>query len=361
MKKDRKRKSFYDNKHRNQKWTEEPVGRPIDFADKYIDDGSGSDKYDNKRAYSKEKAAKKERKQNRIKAILGAVIGVLLICIGYTTMDVYMTRQAEPAEALSNIETDETADLTKVIIEAKSMKIDSVTLDSSVMLSAIINDAQDGQFSSVTFDVKREDGTIGYASNLASVDAYNTISSPASSPAASVKQLLSNDILPIARICCYKDNIVPEQDKTTAIMHGEKLYSDDNGNKYLNPNSPATYNYLRDIIKECYDNGITVFVLYGCDLPSDVTGHYNDGFDELAKKLNAEFKGKIKLLEEIDVEIDGKDPETGKTSISVIKENMAKLPKANKDQIYFITTSAEKDKVLYQFEKNSIGRYIIEP
>ena len=33
----KKQKRFYSNDKRGQKWTEPEVGRPIDFADKYIE------------------------------------------------------------------------------------------------------------------------------------------------------------------------------------------------------------------------------------------------------------------------------------------------------------------------------------
>ena len=44
-----KKKRFYNNKKRGEKWTEEVKGRKINFADKYIDAGTGSDKFDNRR------------------------------------------------------------------------------------------------------------------------------------------------------------------------------------------------------------------------------------------------------------------------------------------------------------------------
>ena len=56
-----KKKRFYNNKKRNEKWTEQPQGRKISFADKYIDSGSGSDKYDNRRSKEKKPFFTRER------------------------------------------------------------------------------------------------------------------------------------------------------------------------------------------------------------------------------------------------------------------------------------------------------------
>ena len=53
-----KKKRFYNNKKRNIKWTEKQTGRKISFADKYIEAGSGSHKFDAKRPKQKKKTKK---------------------------------------------------------------------------------------------------------------------------------------------------------------------------------------------------------------------------------------------------------------------------------------------------------------
>ena len=58
-----KKKRFYNNKKRNIKWTEKQTGRKISFADKYIEAGSGSDKFDAKRPKQKKKRITKEKSE----------------------------------------------------------------------------------------------------------------------------------------------------------------------------------------------------------------------------------------------------------------------------------------------------------
>jgi hypothetical protein len=356
----KKKRKFYNDKKRNQKWTEEAVGREIDFADKYDETGSYSDKYDAKRLNKKELAKKKARRKKRINTGLITVLCIVLLCVGYTTMDVHMIRQSNAVEQIGKIETQVTGGMSEVDINFSSYKVESISLDSSVMLSSVINDAVNDGFTSITFDAKRSDGTIGYASSLASVDTFGAISTPASQPASSVKELLANDILPVARICCYQDNVVPNVAVDYAIMNGENLYTDDNGNTYLNPDSEVTYNYIKDIVQECYGYGITVFTLYGCDLPDDISDNYNDGFDNLVEKLNNDLGGSVKFLEEVDVEIVGKDSESGKTTNTAIKNDIKSFDKISNNQVYYISTKLDESRVLSQLNKYDVARSIVE-
>lgn len=357
----KRKNSFHNNESRNQKWTEEPKGRIIEFADKYaVDDNSGN-KF-SKPQYNYSAAIKaKEKKQKKLKSVLIFFMCAVLICVGYTITDIHMIRSAKPAEHMKyNIESGNAqGDLADAVLEINSCKVESVSLDASVMLSSVIEEVTQNGYTSITFDAKRSDGTIGYESALASVDTYNAISSAASKPSASIKELLDNDILPIARICCYKDNIVPVQSSSIAVKDGEKIFTDDNANTYLNPDNDIVYGYIKDIIQECYNYGITVFVLYGCDLPESISGSYNDGFDALCIKLQKDLGNSIKFFEEVDVQISGKDPSSNKITNSAIKKEIEQFTKINKNQIYYITTKADRNKITSQLIKNSINCYII--
>ena len=180
-----KRKRFYNNKKRGTKWTEEERGRKIDFADKYIAAGTYSDKFDEKRPKKQTSSfKKKEQKRNLLYGFVIFLVCAALVAAGYTGMDVYLLRHAVPVK--------------------------------QAMLSALMNDITADGYSAVTFDAKRDDGTVGYASSLASVDTFGAVSAPSSRPEKSIRELLSNDILPVARVCCYKDNVVPQQAKDAA-------------------------------------------------------------------------------------------------------------------------------------------------
>lgn len=358
----KKRRFYTNNKKRNQKWTEEPQGHKIDFAEKYIGDGPYSDKFDSKRPteVNEQKKRKKARNKRRAKNALIVVCCILLVCVGYTCMDIHMTRHATPIKSINSDSQKVEGNMAEMSINISAYKVESVGFDASIMLSSIMKDIENTSFSSLVFDAKREDGTIGYSSKLAYIDTFNAISSPSSQPYASAKQLIDNDILPIARICCYKDNVVPRQDNTAGIMTENGVYTDSNGNTYLNPDSESAYSYLKDIINECYDFGITVFILNGCDLPSDISDSYNDGFDALTERLNKDLNGKVKFLEEVDEAIVGKDNETGKITEEAIQADIDKFSKINSNQIFYISTKVDNEIITDMLNKNGIFRYVIE-
>lgn len=360
MSKKQEKRKFYTNEHRNEHWTEEPKGRPIDFADKYTVDGETGDVYNDKRRAAQHKAQrKKESRQKAIKIVVSSLAAVALLFGGYTAMDVHMIRQAEPAEKLLSQNSSDSNALSQISINVSSIMTESVSLDNSTMLTSVINDVHNFSANSITFDAKREDGTIGYRSSLATIDTYGAVSDVGSDSVGSIKQLIDNDILPVARICCYKDNVLPSQNRDFAVTKGKKLYTDSNGNNYLNPNNEQVYNYILDIVRELKGYGVQVFVLYGCDLPSDISDKYNDGFKKLAKRLQSDLGGDVKLLKEVDVKVTGRDAESGNITNSAIDKEIKNFDKLSDNQIYYISTSLDTTRVYNHVANAGVERFII--
>ncbi len=354
-----KKKKFYVNEERNQKWTEEQTGRKIEFANKYLYHGTYSDKFDNKRPKETNTVIEKEKKQYKNKKIIIGVLCVVLICVGYTGMQIYMQIAAKPAQLLTQIESEEVNDLSNASIMLKSTHIESVGLDGGVMLTSIISEAQQNGYTSITFDAKRSDGSIGYASNLAAVDTYRAISSPATQLEASVRQLVADDILPVARICCYQDNVVPNIASNYALKVNGQVYKDKNSNTYLDPSNEIVYNYIRDIISELHNLGINVFVLYGCELPQGAGVNNDYSFEILKARLNADIGNEIKFIEEKPVTLNGID-ENYKLSEELIANEVASFTEIDSNkQTYLIKTKLDDKSVVEQLTKNGVSSFII--
>ena len=231
-------------------------------------------------------------------------------------MDLYIERNAMPE---TKVNTDSSASFSEVNLMLKGMAVPPLSLDASVMLDSVIKSAEDESYNAVTFDLKRDDGTIGYQSKLATIMAYGAITSPASELEKSVQKLTNADIIAVGRISCYKDNIVTRSDIDSAIKNGKSIYRDNEGYAYLDPNNDTAYNYIKSIIEETKAMGITVFLLDNTTIPAEVSGDYKDGFADLAKKLYSEFGNDIKLIEAIDEQID--DPHVKDTTETVTDED----------------------------------------
>lgn len=353
----KKRKRFYKNVKRNQTWTEEIQGREIDFADKYASDGTYSDKFDYLRPKEKPKFKKKKlrKKIKRLLKRLAAIVVCLAVLgVGYTAMDVYMLRHRMPDINATENDTSQNT-FSQISLNLKSEYIESVSLDGSVMLDAVISDAEAYGYNSVTFDIKRSEGSVGYKSALVNVDAYGAVAFPASNLKASTEKLTQNNILPVGIVYCYLDNLVPAADSSMAVLNSNGvLYRDSRDNTYLNPDSDDAYRYIKDIISEAYEMGITVFVLCGVDMPSDIRADYNDGFDTLSQRLYNDIGTDMKLVEAVGVSL-GKDA-AEKDSNEVSEKITNDL---SSGQVYYITTSADKYMIKEKLEESGISSYIL--
>lgn len=345
-----KKKRFYNNKKRNEKWTEPPKGRKISFADKYIETGSGSDKYDKRRKKEKKPLLTKAHLRSFSKYLIVAVCCFVIIGAGYTLMDLYIERNAMP---LTESDASSGTDMSNVALQLKSARIEPLSMDGGIMLSAVVDEVIDGGYTSVTFDLKRDDGTIGYDSALATIDMYGAESSPAADMPASIDEFVSNDILPVGRISCYKDNVVGASDLTAGLIIGGKLYRDGGDNAYLNPSSESAYNYIRGIVEESKGMGVTVFVLENCNLPEELRGNYGDGFEALSDKLYNDFGNDIKLIEGVALTINGDNAK------SIEEEWLEKTESVNNSNVIFNVTAKDKEKVKQFLDTQDGISYII--
>lgn len=359
-----KKKRFYNNKKRNQKWTEQQKGRKIDFADKYID--TGHDKYTPRKKSSKP-VFTRERARRFLKYLIVAVGCFCIISVGYGIMDFYIGMNAMP-QTQSSADAGE-ADISEISIDIRSGRVQPVALDNGVMLDAVIDELSADGYSAVAFDIKRDDGTIGYESSLATVKAYSSETSGAKQLQASVSKLMENDILPVGRISCYKDDMASAGDTKYGITVNGKLYRDANGDAYLDPDSDAVYEYISSIIEETSRMGISVFVLDNYDLPDDIADNYNDGFETLARKLQNDFGSDIKLFKGVSVSVE-LDLETENTTESdgSAEADDAEIERAledlfentDDDTVYIVNTnSAYADDVKNFLDNNGGINYII--
>ena len=152
----KKQKRFYSNDKRGQKWTEPEVGRPIDFADKYIEPRTqaGQAELDRERR-KKGPAFQKATPGQVVRRVLLVLLGLVLLYAGYILMDAWMDLHAMPAAQTDTVDGNT---ISTVALEAKAAKVDSLSLDGAVMLDAMMDDLSSGGYTAACFDIKRADG-----------------------------------------------------------------------------------------------------------------------------------------------------------------------------------------------------------
>ncbi len=374
-----KKKRFYKNVKRNLKWTEEEKGYLIDFADKYLsDEGVYTDKFDYMRPKVKKKRKHKARARTFLKRAGITLLCLLIIGVGYTAMDVFMMRNGMPVR-YSDIEPDTQSSINEMKLDLQCAFEESISMDGSVILDSVITELTQGAYNSVMFDIKREDGTIGYQSALATVDTYSAVSLAASDLKTSAQKLNEQDILAVGRVYCYLDNLVPARDRSAALLDSNGLpYTDSQGNTYLNPNSETVYKYIKDIIAEAADMGVTVFVLEGTDIPESAGEGYADGFETLAARLYEDIGTDIKLLEAVHINADdalrssvqeettaGEETQEKEEETAQAAENItaavAELfsEELSTDRVYYVTTSLDIGEVKTILEESGIESFIL--
>lgn len=346
-----KRKRFYNNKRRGRKWSEKPVGRKIYFADKYSKENEGVHNTDIAGQKYKKPFFTRERVQKLLRGGIITVCSIFIVMLGYTVMDFHLERNAMPIE--ENSISDDTS-LNNVAISVKGGECQPLSLDNGVMLSAVIDTAFDEGYSSLMFDLKRNDGTIGYNSALATVAAYGAQSSASNDLEGSVKKLKNNDIVPIGRISCYRDNIMASADISCAVFENGSLYKDKGGSAYLNPDAQGTYSYIKSIVEEASGLGVSVFILDNCDLPDGISQSFGDGFDVISKKLYSDFDN-IKLYRAVSINL------TSEKSGEIDEEFKKKTQSLGDDggEYVLCITAKNKSAVKDYLNRNSITNYVI--
>ncbi len=378
-----KKKRFYKNVKRNTRWTEEEKGYPVDFADKYVsDEGIYSDKFDYMRPKIKKKRKHKAQARTLLKRLGTAVLCLLIIGAGYTGMDVFMLRNGMPEmNAATNAAPSDA--INEVKLNLHCAYEDSISMDGSVILDSVISKLTGGAYNSVAIDIKRENGTIGYRSALATVDAYSAAAYEATDLRNSALLLGEQDILTVGIVNCYLDNLVPRQDRSVAVLDDNGIpYEDSRGNTYLNPNSETVYKYIKDIIAEAAEMGVTVFVLRSTDIPESAGSGFSDGFDSLAARLYEDIGTNIKLLEGINIDIadslsqavagrnedndnnensdeendeqETMDPPASQRILSLFDEELGN------DKIYMVSSSGNTGEIKTVLEEGGIESFILD-
>lgn len=128
--------------------------------------------------------------------------------------------------------------------------------------------------SAVVFNMKADDGTLGYVSDLPQAIAYSSSEAEAGLNDA-IKDLTSGGLYTIARVSCFKDNKAPRADNSLAIKTNSGYnWRDPEERRWMNVSIPAAREYVIGVCKELAALGFDEILLENSGYPSEGNLHY---------------------------------------------------------------------------------------
>ena len=128
--------------------------------------------------------------------------------------------------------------------------------------------------SAVLFDMKADDGTLGYISNLEIAKAAGV---SASDPAlnAAIQALCQEDLYTIARVSCFRDQTTPRQLNRLSIKTNSGYnWTDERKLRWLSPTNEEVQQYIAGICAELAALGFDEIVLDNAAYPTAGNLHY---------------------------------------------------------------------------------------
>lgn len=123
----------------------------------------------------------------------------------------------------------------------------------------------------VIFDMKADDGTLAYVSNL---EEAMTAGASASDPGLNdaIRTLTAGDLHVVARVSCFRDNTVPYYDNTTALRTAIGNWRDAENTRWLSPARASARSYVAGVCRELAGLGFDEILLDHPAFPTEADG-----------------------------------------------------------------------------------------
>lgn len=126
----------------------------------------------------------------------------------------------------------------------------------------------------VVFNMKADDGTLGYVSSLPQAIALNSSDAKPGLNDA-IKALTAGELYTIARVSCFKDNKAPRNDNSLSIKTNSGYnWQDPEGRRWMNVSFPAAREYVIGVCQELAGLGFDEILLENSGYPTEGNLHY---------------------------------------------------------------------------------------
>lgn len=248
------------------------------------------------------------RLQKAAKVVLVIVIVLILLTVaGLFLLEPYVEYSQNGVKILwpfttpvPSAEVEDVADTPMVIItpspapsslstvRAVSLSVDTLTGGTAAQALAQAN------ATAAIFDMKSSSGSLGYVSAL---ELAKTAGASAATPGLndSIRAANTDELYSIARVCCFRDNLVPYARNTTAIRTSGGNWRDADSTRWLSPSSQEAREYVVGVCVELAQLGFDEILLDYAAFPADGSLDriiQNESYDEatLSAQVEAFYK-----------------------------------------------------------------------
>ena len=125
-------------------------------------------------------------------------------------------------------------------------------------LDRIIDVIEWSELNSLVITIKADNGWVAYDARSPLAEKYGTISPERgmSDVDAVLRKLAEHDIIPIARITCFKDNVLTQKRPDLAVQtETGAVWTDQSGSSFLNPYNHEVWEYIVQIAEDAASRG----------------------------------------------------------------------------------------------------------
>ncbi|UQT49148.1 putative glycoside hydrolase [Flavonifractor plautii] len=116
--------------------------------------------------------------------------------------------------------------------------------------------------------MKADDGSLGYISGLAlAIQAEASAADPALN--AAIQLLNGGEVYTVARVSCFRDNLVPRSDMSLAIHTNAGNWRDSGDTRWLSPANESARQYVVGVCRELAALGFDEILLDNWAFPTD--------------------------------------------------------------------------------------------
>ena len=139
--------------------------------------------------------------------------------------------------------------------------------ESALYDETAIQQLQQAGATAAIFDMKRDEGMLGYVSSLPlAIQAQVSASDPELN--AAIKQFNSGEVYTVARVSCFRDKTVPRTDMSLAIKTNAGNWRDTWDYRWLSPANENARQYVIGVCTELAQLGFDEILLDNCAFPT---------------------------------------------------------------------------------------------